>query len=37
VKNADKIYVLDGGNIVETGKHKELIKNRSGIYFKLQN
>jgi ABC-type multidrug transport system fused ATPase/permease subunit len=37
VKNADKIYVLDSGNIVETGKHEELIKNRSGIYFKLQN
>ena len=37
VKNADRIYVLDNGNIVETGRHKDLIKKRSGVYSKLQD
>ena len=37
VKNADRIYVLANGNIVETGRHKDLIKKRSGVYSKLQN
>ncbi|RDY28816.1 ABC transporter ATP-binding protein/permease [Romboutsia weinsteinii] len=29
IKNADKIYVLDRGNIVESGTHKELMSNKS--------
>lgn len=34
IQNADKILVLDGGRIVETGKHEELLK-LNGIYAKL--
>jgi ATP-binding cassette subfamily B protein len=34
VKNADKIVVLDGGRIVETGTHESLILKR-GAYFNL--
>jgi len=36
VVNADKIIVMDNGKIVETGKHKDLIKN-NGIYHQLHN
>jgi len=34
VKKADKILVMDAGNIVETGTHKELLQ-RGGYYSKL--
>jgi ATP-binding cassette subfamily B protein len=34
VQNADQILVIDGGKIVESGSHKQLIK-RSGIYSEL--
>ncbi|MCH5239485.1 MAG: peptidase domain-containing ABC transporter [Muribaculaceae bacterium] len=34
VKNADQIIVLDGGKVVETGKHNFLIK-KKGIYYNL--
>ena len=36
VKNADRIFVLMEGRIVEEGKHEELIK-KEGEYFKLYN
>lgn len=36
VKNADNIYVLDKGNIVESGSHKELMMN-NGKYAQLVN
>ncbi len=36
VRNADKIYVLKGGKIVEDGSHEKLIK-LGGIYAKLFN
>lgn len=36
VRNADKIYVIDGGKIVEEGSHKELMK-RDGQYATLFN
>lgn len=36
VMNADKIYVLDGGKVVESGTHKKLIKNK-GLYYELYN
>ena len=35
VKKADKIIVMDGGKIVETGNHKDLLKNKNGYYRKL--
>ena len=34
VKNADKILVLDNGEVVQQGKHFELIK-RDGLYKEL--
>jgi ATP-binding cassette, subfamily C, bacterial CydD len=34
IKNADKILVLKGGSIVETGSHEELIKNK-GLYYNM--
>ena len=36
IKNADKIIVLDKGEIQEMGSHNELLKNR-GLYWKLWN
>lgn len=35
IKNADRIIVLDGGKIVQTGSHDELIKEKNGVYKKL--
>ncbi len=35
VKNADKIFVLDEGKIVESGKHTTLMK-KNGLYAKLR-
>lgn len=35
VKNADKIFVLDQGKIVQFGTHSELILSRDGFYNKL--
>lgn len=34
VKNADRIYVMQNGEIIEQGKHSELIK-QNGVYKKL--
>jgi subfamily B ATP-binding cassette protein MsbA len=36
VQNADKIIVLNDGNIVETGSHSELL-GQNGLYTKLYN
>jgi ATP-binding cassette, subfamily B, bacterial len=37
VKNADKIVVLDGGRIVETGTHDTLIEGRGAYYNLIKN
>lgn len=36
IKNADKIYVIDKGNVIESGRHEDLILNES-IYYSLVN
>ena len=36
IKNVDKIIVMNQGNIVEVGTHKELLKKR-GFYHQLYN
>jgi subfamily B ATP-binding cassette protein MsbA len=35
VQHADRIVVIEGGKIVETGKHADLLKKRGGLYKKL--
>ena len=37
IKHADLILVIDEGEIVERGTHKELIKNSQGLYKKLHS
>lgn len=37
IKHADLILVIDEGEIVERGTHKDLIKNEDGIYHKLHS
>jgi len=32
IREADKIIVLEHGNIIETGSHQELIANEQGLY-----
>lgn len=35
VRDANRVIVMDRGQIVESGSHEELLKNPSGIYFHL--
>lgn len=35
IRNADKIVVLQKGEVLETGTHQELITNENGLYYKL--
>ena len=34
IRDADKIVVIDHGQIVEIGNHKELLK-KEGVYYRL--
>ena len=36
VQNADKIYVLEDGKVIESGTHKSLSKKRKGVYANLK-
>ena len=35
IKNADKILVIDQGQIIEEGTHKTLLQTDNGLYRKL--
>jgi ABC-type multidrug transport system fused ATPase/permease subunit len=35
IRNADKIVVLENGNIIEQGTHYELLNNKNGLYKTL--
>ncbi|CAL2045937.1 unnamed protein product [Caenorhabditis brenneri] len=35
VRSADRIAVIEKGNVTEMGNHEELMKNESGLYYKL--
>jgi len=37
IRNADQIFVIDKGKIVEQGKHAELVLDKDGIYTHLSN
>jgi len=36
IRNADRIIVLENGEVVESGNHRELLANQNGLYAKLQ-
>jgi ATP-binding cassette subfamily B protein len=35
VRDADVIFVLDAGRIVQAGRHEDLVADKEGLYFKL--
>ena len=35
IKNADCIFVIDQGKIVQNGTHEDLVQNKQGLYFSL--
>ncbi len=37
VRNADRVLVIQGGRIVQSGRHDELMNEREGMYYKLVN
>ncbi len=37
VRNADRVLVIQGGRIVQSGGHQELMNEREGMYYKLVN
>lgn len=36
IKNANQIFVIQNGTIIESGKHQELLKS-NGVYQKMWN
>lgn len=37
IKNANKIYVISNGEVIESGSHKELLENKTSLYSMLYN
>ncbi|HEY2015457.1 MAG TPA: ABC transporter ATP-binding protein, partial [Bryobacteraceae bacterium] len=37
IRRANCIYVVDGGHIVESGTHDELLQQEDGVYRKLHD
>lgn len=37
LRNMDRIVVLNKGKIIEIGSHRQLIRNKNGLYYKLWN
>ena len=37
IKNADTILVLENGQVIQTGKHEDLIADTTGVYYQLNN
>mgnify|MGYP005998613911 CR=1 FL=1 len=35
IRNADKICVIDKGEIVQVGTHDQLVQNENGLYYTL--
>ena len=35
IRNADRVYVVSDGRIVEEGTHESLMANEDGAYFKM--
>ena len=35
IRNADKIFVIDQGKIVQQGKHDDLVQDSQGLYYTL--
>jgi ABC-type multidrug transport system fused ATPase/permease subunit len=35
VRKADRIFVLQGGQIVEEGSHQDLVEEENGLYARL--
>ena len=36
IKNADKIIVIENGEITESGSPEELLKNENGVFYRLK-
>jgi ABC-type multidrug transport system fused ATPase/permease subunit len=35
IVDADRIFVLNNGEVVQSGRHEDLAKDKDGIYFRL--
>ena len=35
IQHADRIYVLDGGDVIQCGNYHELIQQQDGLFYQL--